>query len=90
MDNRISPWGVDIPRQGITTKKEIVFMKKTNWKRWIKAAGVRAIKTMAQSFTAILGTAMVMKDVNWEMAVSAALLSGILSLASSAAGLPEA
>lgn len=58
-------------------------------KKWLKAAGVRAVKTMAQSFVAMIGTAAVMQDVNWTMVVSATVLSGILSLATSVAGLPE-
>lgn len=58
-------------------------------KKWLKAAGVRAVKTMAQSFVAMIGTAAVMQDVNWIMVGSATVLSGILSLATSVAGLPE-
>lgn len=58
-------------------------------KRWFKAAGVRAVKTMAQSFVAMIGTAAVMQDVNWTMVMSATVLSGVLSLATSVAGLPE-
>lgn len=58
-------------------------------KKWLYAAGVRAAKTMAQSFVAMVGTAMMMQDVNWKMVGSATLLSGILSLATSIAGLPE-
>lgn len=58
-------------------------------KKWIHAAGVRAVKTMAQSFLAMAGTGVVMQDVNWAMVGSATLLSGILSLATSVAGLPE-
>lgn len=58
-------------------------------KKWFKAAGIRAVKTMAQSFVAIIGTAAVMQDVNWMMVGSATVLSGILSLATSVAGLPE-
>lgn len=58
-------------------------------KKWLKAAGIRAVKTMAQSFVAMIGTAAVMQDVNWTMVVSATVLSGILSLATSVAGLPE-
>lgn len=58
-------------------------------KRWLKAAGVRATKTMAQTFVASVGTAAVMGDVNWPMVASASVLAGILSLATSVAGLPE-
>lgn len=60
-----------------------------NWKNWIKAAGVRAIKTVAQTAVATIGTSVVMGDVNWIMVGSAALLAGILSLLTSVAGLPE-
>ena len=60
-----------------------------NWKLWIKAAGVRAIKTVAQTAVATIGTSAVMGDVNWVMVGSAALLAGILSLLTSVAGLPE-
>ncbi|MDE5907132.1 MAG: holin [Lachnospiraceae bacterium] len=56
---------------------------------WFKAAGVRAVKTMAQTAAATIGTAAVMGDVNWMMALSAALLAGVLSLLTSVAGLPE-
>jgi hypothetical protein len=62
---------------------------KTYWINWAKKAGIRAIKTMAQSFIAIIGTATVMQDVNWILVGSATVLSGILSLATSVAGLPE-
>lgn len=62
---------------------------KYDFKQWIKCAGVRAIKTMAQSFTAMIGTSVVLSEVNWQMVVSATILSGILSLATSVAGLPE-
>lgn len=58
-------------------------------KRWLKAAGVRAVKTVAQTFVATIGTAAVMGDVNWPMVVSASLLAGILSIATSIAGIPE-
>lgn len=60
-----------------------------NWKLWIKAAGVRAIKTVAQTAVATIGTSAVMGDVNWIMVGSASLLAGILSLLTSVAGLPE-
>lgn len=62
---------------------------KTDFKNWIKCAGVRAIKTMAQTFVATIGTSVVLTDVNWTMVVSASVLAGILSLATSVAGLPE-
>ena len=62
---------------------------KEYWNKWIRAAGIRAIKTMAQTFIATASTAAVMGDVNWVMAGSATLLAGILSVATSVAGLPE-
>jgi len=60
-----------------------------NWKKWIKAAGVRAIKTVAQTAVATIGTAVAMGDVNWIMVASASALAGVLSLLTSVAGLPE-
>ena len=60
-----------------------------NWKAWAKAAGVRAIKTVAQTAVATIGTSAVMGEVNWLMVGSASLLAGILSLLTSVAGLPE-
>ncbi len=58
-------------------------------KKWIKAAGVRAIKTVAQTALAIISTATLMGDVDWVMVGSAAMLAGIYSLLTSIAGLPE-
>lgn len=60
-----------------------------NWKLWIKAAGVRAVKTVAQTAVATIGTSAAMGEVNWLMVGSASLLAGILSLLTSVAGLPE-
>ncbi len=64
-------------------------MGKWDWKQWFKAAGVRAIKTVAQTAVATIGTSAAMGDVNWAFVGSASLLAGILSLLTSVAGLPE-
>ena len=58
-------------------------------KKWLYCAGNRAIRTVAQTFGATIGTATVMGDVNWKMVLSASLLSGVLSIATSIGGLPE-
>ncbi len=58
-------------------------------KQWIRAAGIRAIKTICQTAIATIGTAAVMSQVNWTAVVSASLLAGILSMLTSLAGLPE-
>lgn len=60
-----------------------------NWKLWFKAAAVRAVKTVAQTAVATIGTSAAMGQVNWLMVGSASLLAGILSLLTSVAGLPE-
>lgn len=66
-------------------------MKRTKeyWMNWAKAAGIRALKTCAQTFVATIGTAAVLQDVNWVMVASASALAGVISLATSVAGLPE-
>ncbi len=58
-------------------------------RKWFKAAGIRAIKTVAQTAVATIGTAMALGEVNWVMVASAAALAGVLSLLTSVAGLPE-
>lgn len=60
-----------------------------DWKTWIKAAGIRAIKTMAQTAIATIGAAAVLSDVDWAVVASASVLAGVLSLLTSIAGIPE-
>jgi len=62
---------------------------KNYWRNWFKAAGVRAVKTVAQTAAATIGTSAVMSGVDWTMVASASVLAGILSLLTSVAGLPE-
>lgn len=64
-------------------------MTKEYAKKWIKAAAVRAVKTVAQTAAATIGTAVVLDDVNWIAVGSASVLAGVLSLLTSVAGLPE-
>lgn len=60
-----------------------------DWKNWLKAAGIRAIKTVAQTAVATIGTSAVLGDVEWKMVISASILAGVLSVLTSIAGLPE-
>ena len=62
---------------------------KEYWIEWAKRAGVRAVKTVAQTAVATIGTAAVMGDVNWVMVASSSALAGVLSILTSVAGLPE-
>lgn len=61
----------------------------SDFKKWIKAAGIRALKTVAQTAIATIGTCAVLAEVNWVVVASASVLAGILSLLTSIAGLPE-
>lgn len=69
--------------------KNCVFRADVDTIQWVKASGIRAVKTMAQTFVATIGSAAVMGEVNWPMVASASALAGILSVATSIAGLPE-
>lgn len=69
--------------------KNCVFKVSVNTQKWMKAAGVRAVKTMAQTAVAVIGTAAVVSAVDWKMTVSAAVVAGVVSVLTSIAGLPE-
>jgi hypothetical protein len=69
--------------------KDNVFNVSVDTKKWLKKAGVRAVKTMAQTFVATVGTATVMGAVDWKIVLSASVLAGVLSIATSVAGIPE-
>ena len=60
-----------------------------NWRIWIKAAAIRAVKTIAQAAVATISTAAVISEVDWKYCVSASILAGVLSILTSLAGLPE-
>ena len=64
-------------------------MKNRDWKEWARAAGIRAVKTVAQTAVATIGTAAVLSAVDWRTALSASVLAGVLSILTSIAGLPE-
>ncbi|BCD36820.1 holin [Anaerostipes caccae L1-92] len=64
-------------------------MNMRDWKKWGRAAGIRAVKTMAQTAVATIGTTAVMSSVDWKMVLSTAVLAGIVSVLTSVAGLPE-
>lgn len=64
-------------------------MKNRDWKNWVVKAGTRAVKTVAQTAIATIGTTALLTDVNWIVVVSASALAGLLSLLTSVAGLPE-
>lgn len=62
---------------------------KTKWKGWLKAAGIRAVKTVAQTAVATIGASAVLSEVDWIVVASASALASVLSLLTSVAGLPE-
>ncbi len=70
-------------------ERRVKDMNKEKVIQWLKKAGIRAVKTMAQAFIASIGTALVISEVDWKYVCSASILAGILSLATSLAGLPE-
>lgn len=64
-------------------------MRQYNLKQWLKAASVRAVKTMAQTAVGLIGTSLVVSDVSWPMVLSASVLASVTSILTSVAGLPE-
>ena len=69
--------------------KNCVFKTSVNTKKWCKAAGIRAVKTMAQAAIAVIGTATAMGQVDWKYVISASVAAGFISLLTSVAGIPE-
>ena len=70
--------------------KNCVFKNSVNKKKWMLNAGIRAVKTMAQTAVAVMGTSTILSEVDWRMVLSSAVVAGIVSLLTSVAGLPEA
>ncbi len=69
--------------------KNCVLKASVDTKKWIKAAGVRAVKTMAQTAVAVIGTAAVIAAVDWKVVISSSVMAGIVSILTSVAGIPE-
>lgn len=69
--------------------KNSVLKVSVDTKKWLKAAGIRAVKTMAQTAVAVIGTGAVLSTVDWKMVLSASVVSGIVSILTSVAGIPE-
>lgn len=69
--------------------KNNVFKVSVNTAKWAKKAGVRAIKTMAQTAVGVIGTSAVIASVDWKMVVSSAIVAGVVSVLTSVAGIPE-
>lgn len=76
-------------KEEVSMFKNCVFKPDVNTVKWFKAAGVRAIKTIAQTIIATIGASTTMGDVNWIMVASAGLLAGVVSILTSIAGIPE-
>ena len=70
--------------------KNCVFKDSVNTRKWMVNAGIRAVKTMAQTAVAVMGTSTVLSAIDWRMVLSSASVAGIVSLLTSVAGLPEA
>ena len=70
--------------------KNCVFKDSVNTRKWMVNAGIRAVKTMAQTAVAVMGTSTVLSAIDWRMVVSSAIVAGIVSILTSVAGLPEA
>ena len=69
--------------------KNSVLKVSVDTKKWLKAAGIRAVKTMAQTAVAVIGTGAVLSAVDWKMVLSASVVAGIVSILTSVAGIPE-
>ncbi len=69
--------------------KNCVLKPSVSTEKWMKAAGIRAVKTMAQTAVAVIGTAAVVSSVDWKLVVSSAVVAGVVSLLTSVAGIPE-
>ena len=70
--------------------KNCVFKDSVNTRKWMDNAGIRAVKTMAQTAVAVMGTSTVLSAIDWRMVLSSAIVAGIVSILTSVAGLPEA
>lgn len=70
--------------------KNCVFKDSVNTRKWMVNAGIRAVKTMAQTAVAVIGTSTVLSAIDWRMVLSSAIVAGIVSILTSVAGLPEA
>lgn len=70
--------------------KNCVFKDSVNTRKWMANAGIRAVKTMAQTAVAVMGTSTVLSAIDWRMVLSSAIVAGIVSILTSVAGLPEA